>query len=164
MTHFPMSTPGAHVEALTGMDPFVVTEEFRRAGLRLREAREVEALKLSELASLRAQFYGGQTSHYDHERKALLAELIEANREVLEEKGVKYTEAGLDSYAHAHPTYRRWLDEQHRRREDMHVLEAELAQARADIEAAQGEVEYHRQRLRLVEEMIRLARTERGLP
>jgi hypothetical protein len=116
-----------------------------------------------DLASLRAQFFGFEHSNYNHERKVLLAELMEARRQEMIEAGEKYTEGYLTSYAHAHPVYKSWLATQHERRERMHRVEAELAQVEADIEAAQGERTIALQASRLMEEMIRFARGEMGM-
>lgn len=151
------------VEQLIGYDPTEAFRRLQRANAKLHDLRRKAAGVQADLASLRAQFYGGMASNFDHERKVLLAELMEARRAEMQEAGRKATETSLDTYAHAHPTYKSWLQVQHERRERMHRLEAELAQVEADIEAVQGERKLAEQAIRLNEELIRLSRAEVGL-
>lgn len=148
------------VSALIGHNPTEAFRRLQRANGRLHELRKRAAEKRADLASLRAQFYGGQTSNYDHERKVLLAEITEGRRAELIETGGKSTQGALDDYAHAHASYRGWLQVQQERRERMHRYEAELAQIDADAEAVQGEQELARQAIRLNEELIRFLRSE----
>jgi len=149
--------------AILGRDPEEPLERLDRVNRVLAAKRRDAVGIIAELASLRAQFTGGMTSNYDHERKVLLAQLVEARREEAAEAGTKVTESALDTYAHAHRVYQDWLRQQQERRERMYALEAELAQVEADIEAAKGERELVMQALRLNEEAIRYARAEMGM-
>lgn len=146
--------------AIIGRDPDKAMRRLHEANHRLHGLRTKAAEKRAELASLRAQFWGGDSSNFTHERKIQLAEIIENRRRELVQRGERATEAALDSYARSSVGYRNWIELQHKRREDMYRLEAELAQIEADAEAAEGERELARQVIRLIEEAIRFARSE----
>lgn len=148
------------IATVIGRDPDEALRRLHLAQSRLHELRRAAAEKKADLASLRAQFWGGDSSNYTHERRVQLAELAEARRAELERRGERVVEAALDSYSRSHPSYKNWLAMQHERRERMYRMEAELAQIEADAEAAQGVVELERQAIRLLEEAIRFARSE----
>lgn len=148
------------IATVLGRDPDEALRRLHAAQSRLYELRRAAAAKKADLASLRAQFWGGDSSNFTHERRVQLAELAAARRAEVERRGEKITEAALDEHARSHPSYKNWLAMQHERRERMYRMEAELAQIEADAEAAQGEVELARQAIRLIEEAIRFARSE----
>lgn len=150
----------ARITAVVGRDPHRALKKLHEANQKLHALRSEAAAKKAELASLKAQFWGGDSSNFTHERKIQLAEMIENRRRELIQRGEKPTEAALDSYARSSVGYRNWIELQHRRREDMYRLEAELAQVEADAEAAEGDQELARQAIRLMEEAIRFARNE----
>lgn len=151
------------ITAVVGHNPTDALRRYNRANKRLHELKSRAAGVVADLASLRAQFYGGETSNFNHERKVLLAELMEARRAEQIETGQKVVEAALERYAYAHPIYKSWLVAQHERRERMHRLEAELAQIEADAEAAVGERRLAEQAIRMNEELIRWSRAEMGM-
>lgn len=153
----------ARIEAVVGHDPMEAFRRLHRANARLHELRKKAAGVQADLASLRAQFYGGESSNFNHERKVLLAELMEARRAELHEAGEKVVETAIERYAYAHPVYKSWLATQHERRERMHRLEAELAQIEADAEAVQGERKLIEQIARMNEEIVRWSRAEMGM-
>lgn len=146
--------------AIIGRDPDKAMRRLHEANHRLHGLRTKAAEKRAELASLRAQFWGGDSSNFTHERRVQLAELAEARRAEIERRGEKVTEGALEKYSRAHPSYKSWLATQHDRRVTMYHLEAELAQIEADAEAAEGDRELARQAIRLIEEAIRFARSE----
>lgn len=148
------------IATVIGRDPDEALRRLRLAQSRLYELRRAAAEKKADLASLRAQFWGGDSSNYTHERRVQLAELAAARRAEAERRGERITEAALEEHARSHPSYKNWLAMQHERRERMYRMEAELAQIEANAEAAQGVVELERQAIRLLEEAIRFARSE----
>src|SRR5690606_10312118 len=114
------------IAALIGHDPTEAFRHLQRANAKLHALRTKAAGLRADLSSLRAQFYGGESSNFNHERKVFLAELMEARRQELIDAGEKVVETALERYAYAHPAYRSWLATQHERRERMYRLEAEL--------------------------------------
>lgn len=151
------------LSGVIGTDPLAPMEQMHALNAEARRLRERAGGIRTELAPLRARFYGGTASHYDHERKLLLAELMEAERRRLQEDGERVVETALDRYAHAAPEYKQWLREQHRDRERMSQLEAQIAQIDADLEGITAERSVFMQASRLAEECVRLARAEMGL-
>lgn len=151
------------VAVLIGTDPLKAFRQLDAANRRRHELKTRAAEKRADLASLRAQFWGGDSSNFMLERKVFQSEMMEARRAEQERAGEKVTEGALEKYANAHPAYKSWLATQHERRERMYRLEAELAQIEADAEAAEGEMELARQAIRLNEELIRHSRAEAGL-
>lgn len=150
------------IEGMLGFDP---QDDFEALHARLEELHILqsdEARLVGELAPFKAEFYGGQASHSDIERKAVLAQVAVAIRREREALGLKVTEAQLDTEAHAHPTYLAWIEKTRERAREMGQIEAELAQVRAHIEAAEGAVKLAERRVRMNEEMMRVLRTEMG--
>jgi hypothetical protein len=146
-----------------GFDPLSIEERLATSAGRIAFLRKQEANVIGELAAYHARFDGHSSSHYEHERSSFLSQLIQSIRSDKETKGEKTTEAGLEREARAHPTYITWLYTAQNARLEMEHLEAQLAQIRADIEAAKMEREDALVRSRLNEELLRFLRAEMGL-
>lgn len=147
-----------NLRAIAGIDIDGAFASYRSTNEAVVALKKLEAEILATLAAYRGRFWRDGT--FNHERKALLASIQEARREALEENGDKVVEAALESYARASKSYREWLTEQARDRQEMHTLDARLVHTRARIEHAEGERELAKQRLRLNEEVLRFARAE----
>lgn len=151
-------TAAERLIAVAGIDPARGLAAFEEKAKKVAQLRTKEAEILGTLAAYRSRFWRDGT--FNHERKALLATIMEDRRSALESAGQKVVEAALDSYARASKTYRDWLTEAAAERRRMHELDAELALVRAKTEYAEGQQELAHQRLRLNEEIIRFARAE----
>lgn len=148
------------IAGVLGRHPDDLIRRLAEANGRLAECRRQAAVIKAELAGLRAQFWGYDSSNFTHERRIELAQIIEDRRNEAVKRGEKITESALDSHARSHISYKNWIGEQHRRRKDLHSLEAKLAQVNADAEAARGDQKLAEQELRILEEAIRFARSE----
>ena len=144
-------TYAEHLAGQLGTDPEKLLHAFR-AQVDAVHAVAVRIARLKgELASLSAEMGArGQTSHWDHERKALLASLVETRRQAALEAGEKITESALDSYARAHHDYRAFLDAGRRQLEEFEHRQADLSEAFADLEREKGVQAYLEARLNLV--------------
>jgi hypothetical protein len=122
------------------------------------DMREVDAL----LASHKARYWAAGTSpsFYDVDRKALLARLKHQLR--ADYTGVKVTNDALDDEAHAHREYRDFIDREREGRLEMEVLQKKMSGLQSKLETALGVIAYYDRAIRLTEEMVRFARTERA--
>lgn len=162
------------IKSTAGVDVEPWFHELRKAGEDLLEARmKIAALK-AENARLESRYggSGAMPSHWDHERKRLLAELDtdfrmraaaeeEAYAALSKEeqqgraKPQKITEGAVDAYTHQHPRYKQFLEEAGRDREAYLKYRAEIDALYAKVEHFQGVREYIIQRLRINEEAVR---------
>ena len=135
------------LEAMVGVDPRETLEKLRTAQDNTRLLRQQLAFKKAELSSYKARY--GFPSHWEHERKALLARLSGNRRIELGARGEKVTESALDEYAHGHSEYRSFLEVALRDRQAMERLDAEVAKLHDDIETAKGVETYFAEHVRL---------------
>lgn len=147
-----------------------------KSGELLAKRRELSELRAQKVR-LEARYgsIGNGMSHWDHQRKTLLAEIAEqrradvaqSNADLLAQdpkaKPEKITEAALDDYAHAHPRYKRFLEESFGEREEYLRYRSDLDRLYGEVEHLQGVREYLVQRIRLNEEAVRHARTMANL-
>jgi hypothetical protein len=151
----------ARLEAVLGLDPRTTLDKLRDAQKETSTLQGQRAEVLAELASYEARY--SYPSHWEHERKALLSRLVESRRMEMAGRGEKITEAGLDSYAHAHDEYRSFLGESRRERTRMEELKARLARLNAQVETAKGVEEYYSRHARLNESLVYFSGKEMGL-
>lgn len=161
----------------TGLDMEGFFQELREASSKLLEKRKELSLLRAQRVRLEARYgsHGQSLSHWDHQRKTLLAEIAEQRREDLrvaneaalgqdpKAKPEKLTESALDDYAHAHPRYKQFLEESYGERMEYVGYKAQLDQLYGEVEHLQGVREYLIQRIRLNEEAVRHARTMANL-
>lgn len=118
--------------------------------------------KKAEIAELSAKYSGnskaGALSQFEHDRKALLARLQEAERHRIltaprkdGEKAAKVVEGALDSYAHAHPDYTKYLDDAREERKRFERAQAEISKLYAERAREIGVKQYITQRLKTVD-------------
>lgn len=170
------------IAAGTGIDMEHFFAELQKAGNDLlAKRRELAALR-AERVRLEARYgsTGQSMSHWDHQRKSLLAELDQtyrADMQLAEEeylkldkeeqktvaKPQKVTEGSADAYTHAHPRYKQFLEESLAERTEYVGYRAKVDALYAEIEHLQGVREYLVQRIRLNEEAVRHARTMANL-
>lgn len=140
------------MEAMVGVDPRTTLDKLREAQKETARLRERLAEVKSKLAIYKARY--GYPSHWEHERKALLARLASHERDRAGSKGEKVTESYLDEYAHSHGEYRSFLKEARQERERMEQLEAEAGELHAKIETAEGVETYYERHARLNDGLI----------
>lgn len=146
----------SRMQAATGVDAEAVLQDYRDSADQVADAgRKIARLK-AEMASLAARHATrGQTSHFDHERKAKLAEIMEARRIELYRAGEKkVVEGALDSYARANPAYLAFLE--HGRAEQVRYeeMQARLSEAFAELELAKGIQAYLAARLDVMKSQL----------
>jgi hypothetical protein len=151
----------SRLEALIGVDPRETLDKLRDAQQETAKLRRREAEVVANLATYEARF--SHPSHWEHERKALLSRLSGYERSRLLTLGVKFTEAMLDEYGHAHGEYRDFLDQGKRERERMEALRAELSEVRGRIEIAKGVEVYYERHCRLNDSLVWHSSKELGL-
>lgn len=140
-----------HLAEQLGTDPEQILHLFRQQVDRVHDvAVRIARIKgdLARLAS--AQGARGQSSHWDHSRKALLATLAEARRAELLAASEKVVEGALDTYAHAHHDYRAFLDRGRLELEEFEHAHADLSEAFADLEREKGVMAYLEARLNIL--------------
>lgn len=140
-----------HLAEQIGTDPEQVLHLYRQQVDRVHEvAVEIARIKgdLARLAS--AQGARGQSSHWDHARKSLLAQIAETRRAELLAASEKVTESALDSYAHAHRDYRAFLDRGRQELEEYEHRQADLSEAFANLEREKGVLAYLEARLAIL--------------
>lgn len=149
----PKDTVMERIALETSLDPVTLLAQL------LEQTRKIHALE-KEAARLEARYGGGgnQGSHYDRDRKALLAELKEDARALYaknpdtttdakgNEKIIPLTDGRADDMARMHPRYKRFLAE----------AESDL-QVYADLKVDIGEAIGVRTWIRENLEMIRAA-------
>lgn len=134
-----------------GTDPNVLLQQYREQVDAVRDAAYNVAMQKAHMAALASRFGArGTVSHWDAERKAKLATLAEARREEVRVEGGKVTESALDSYAHAHPDYLRYLERARVELEQYEEQQAKLSQAFADLDREKGVLAYIDARLQMV--------------
>jgi len=146
---------------MLGLDPMETLEKLRVAQTETAKLKRKEADVLAILSSHEARF--AYPSHFEHERKHMLASIAEDRRQQLLDAGVKVVESYLDSFSHAHPKYRRFLKGAGQERLEMETHRAELAKVRAEIETAKATETYYERLARLNESLVYFAGREAGL-
>jgi hypothetical protein len=159
-----------------GIDPNEAANQLLLLGPRIKDAKLDIAKKKAELSAMRARHEsrGGMPAMWDHERKLLLAELMETERgrleqlreRELEEDGkatTKVVEAALDSFAHGHPRYRTFVTEGLRERQNLLEGEAELDKLYAELADLDVTRQYYAAAARIGEELVRYDRALMGV-
>lgn len=150
-----------------GGDPDQLLQEYRNQVDRVREAALAVARHKAQMVRLETRFgkFGLFGSHWDAERKVLLAELSEEERvkykrnpdTKTDAKGVTtevaITDGRVDDLAHAHPRYRRFLEDTLREREEHARLGVALSEAYTELEHAKGVQAYLEARLQMIRSM-----------
>lgn len=145
----------ARMQAATGVDVEAILQDFRDAADKVADAgREIARIK-AEMAQLNARHAGkvGST-HFEFERKAKLCEIMEARRAELARAGDKIVEGALDSYAHAHPAYLKFLEHARGERVRLEELNVDLSRAFTELELQKGIREYLAARLDVVKSQL----------
>lgn len=150
-----------------GGDPEAILQRFREQVEAVAIAnRRIAGLK-ARMAQLEARYgrSGTAGSHWEHDRKQLLAEIAEDVRlryqkdpdMVTDAKGntreAPLTDGRCSDMAHAEVRYKRFLAESLREREEYAKLHAELSDAFADQEKERGVQEYLRARLDMMKSL-----------
>lgn len=149
------------IVALIGLDPRETLDKLRDAQQATSNLRREEAKLVALLASYEARY--GYPSHWEHERKALLARLASHQRDKILLRGEKPTESMLDEYAHAHGEYRSFLVEAQKERAEMERLRADVARIQAEIETARAAEVYFERHARLNDALVFHSARELGL-
>jgi hypothetical protein len=147
-----------------GGDPDEVLQEYRDQIDRVHAASMQVAQQKAHMVRLEVRFGKSNQagSHWDAERKVLLAEISEEERvkyrrnpeQTTDSKGVtkdvSLTDGRVEDLAHAHPRYRKFLDETLREREDYARASVKLSEAFAELEHAKGIQAYLEARLQMM--------------
>lgn len=134
-----------------GADPEALLADYRAQVDRVHEAALAVARQKAHMAMLASRFGArGTVSHWDAERKAFLARLAEGQRAELLAAGSKVSEAGLDSFAHAHADYARYLERARVELEQYEEQQAKLSELFAALDHAKGVLAYYEARLQMV--------------
>lgn len=159
--------------ATVGVDPLEWLAQLNAIGDELYQARLAVAQQRAQLSRLESEYgsIGNLPSVWDHQRKALLAELAEAHRVTLERQiqmeitasggkvVTKITESGLDTFAHSHHKYKQFVDRAAGERKEYEEGRAKLDELWAAVHHLEGKKSYLEQRVRLNEELIRWNRS-----
>lgn len=134
-----------------GSDPDEVLSSYREQVDNVRTAALAVARRKAHMASLASRFGArGSVSHWDAERKAVLARLMEGRRAELLAAELKVTESALDNYAHAHPDYQRYLERARVELEQYEEAQARLSESFAELEHAKGLLSYLDSKLQMM--------------
>lgn len=150
----------AIVRVVIGTNPQEPLDKYGLAQDAVSEARKRQQELQSEIAQLKARYWSSGTnpSQFDLERKILLAEITEAERTRLLSEGQKVTESGLESFAHASPKYKTFVEQAGKDRITLEVKMADLGKHNNAVAAALGAVDYYEKAVRISEEYLRFAR------
>lgn len=142
----------ARMQQATGVDVEAILQDFRDAADKVAAAGKDIARVKAEMSLLVARHGRGGTggSHFEYERKAKLAELMEARRADLLRKSEKVVESALDSYAHADPAYIKFLELARGEKVRLEELNVKLAEAFTEQELQKGIRDYLAARLDVI--------------
>jgi hypothetical protein len=147
------------VRVLVGTNPQDVLDLYLAAQKKAGQIREKISAVATELADYKARFWSSGTSpsHYDTERKALLAELREKVRARSTERK---TVDAIDDEARTDRRYREFIEEGGQERWQMERLQAQVSSLHRELETALGVVEYYSKAHQASQSMIWFAREE----